>query len=52
MIYNQEGCYMDKKSRDISIPLLVFTFFYTIVFYILMIGFNYWHWYKKVMDKE
>ncbi len=38
---------MEKDNREISIPLLAFTFFYAVTIYLLMIGFYFWHWHKE-----
>ena len=41
------------KSREFSVPLMAFTFFYSVAIYLLLIGFHFWHWhidYKR--EKE
>ena len=38
---------MNDKNKEISVPLLAFTFFYSVAIYILLIGFYFWHWYKQ-----
>ena len=41
---------MKKKEREVSVPLLAFTFFYAIGIYLLMLGFVFWDWHKN--DEE
>lgn len=38
---------MGKKNKEISIPLLAFTFFYSVCIYILLLGFYYWQGQKE-----
>lgn len=37
---------MDKKDREISVPLLMFTYFFSTTFYVFLLGFYFWHWHK------
>ena len=39
-----------KKDREVSVPLLAFTFFYAVAIYLLMIGFHFWD--KHIDYKE
>lgn len=47
LAWNKGVLQMNKKDREISVPLLAFTFFYTVTIYLLMIGFYFWHWHKE-----
>lgn len=38
---------MDKKDREISVPLLAFTYFFSTSIYILLLGFYFWDWHKE-----
>lgn len=43
----REECRMDKKDREISVPLLAFTYFFSTSIYILLLGFYFWDWHKE-----
>jgi hypothetical protein len=36
-----------KNNKEISMPLLAFTFFYAVVIYVFLLGFYFWHWHKQ-----
>ena len=36
-----------KKNKEVSVPLLAFTFFYAIAIYVFLLGFYFWHWHKE-----
>ena len=36
-----------KKDKEISVPLLAFTFFYSVTIYLFLLGFYFWHWHKN-----
>ncbi len=40
-----------KKDKEFSVPLMAFTFFFAVTFYILMIGFHYWHWHSGKIEQ-
>ena len=51
MCYN-EGVFLFvevfcMKNKEVSIPLLAFTFFYSVAIYLLLLGFYFWHWHKQ-----
>ena len=39
-----------KKDKEVSIPLLAFTFFYAVAIYVFLIGFIFWDKHKD--DEE
>ena len=46
ILKNRRGRIM-KKDREVSIPLLAFTFFYSVAIYVFLLGFYFWHWHKN-----
>ena len=36
-----------KNKKEISVPLLAFTFFYAVVIYVFLLGFYFWDWHKQ-----
>ena len=41
-----------SENTRISVPLLAFTFFYSIAIYILMLSFYYWQWRKDIKQEK
>ena len=41
-----------KKDREVSVPLLAFTFFYAVAIYVFLRGFIFWHWHKNDDKQE
>lgn len=42
----------DQKGKSISVPLLVFTFFYSTSIYILLLSFYFWLWHNEESDED
>ena len=42
----------DTGNKDISTPLLAFTFFYSVVIYILLLSFYFWLWRKDIKPEK
>ena len=40
------------ENTRISVPLLAFTFFYSIAIYILMLSFYFWQWRKDIKQEK
>ena len=40
-----------KKEREFSVPLMAFTFFYSVAIYLLLIGFHYWLWHHDKKEQ-
>jgi len=38
------------KDKDFSVQLMVYTFFFAVAFYLLLIGFHYWHRHTKEFE--
>ena len=43
---------MNKKDKEISIPILAFTFFYAVSIYLILLGFFFWDWHKEDKTEE
>ena len=41
---------MNKK--EVSIPVLAFTFFYAVSIYLLLLGFFFWDWHKEDKSED
>ena len=38
------------KDKDFSVQLMVYKFFFAVAFYLLLIGFHYWHRHTKEFE--
>ena len=41
-----------SKTGEISVPLLAFTFFYSVALYILLLSFYFWQWRTDIKPEE
>ncbi len=41
-----------SEDLKVSVPLLAFTFFYSVAIYILMLSFYFWQWRKDIKPKK
>ena len=42
----------ERYGRSISVPLLAFTFFYSVSIYILLLSFYFWLWRKDIKPEK
>ena len=42
-----EGCNQMKNKNEVSVPLLAFTFFYSVAIYVFLLGFIFWDKHKQ-----
>ena len=46
-IGKERGCNHMKNKNEVSVPLLAFTFFYSVAIYVFLLGFIFWDKHKQ-----
>ncbi|MBP5168627.1 MAG: hypothetical protein ILP14_05415 [Oscillospiraceae bacterium] len=41
-----------EAKKEISVPLLAFTFFFSVAIYILLLGFYFWQWRTDIKPEK
>ena len=41
-----------KSKKEISVPLLAFTFFYSVSIYTVLLSFYFWQWRKDIKPEK